>query len=357
MIRTLPIPVPPARHELLGSYLDRLATLHGLDPATLRTELGRNPQVKVLSGLTGRPHRQLAEALPQLRDPAADPAVFRHEPQPGCPRCDARHPGGRVVRLLPHHHYVCIRHRHWIGPPDIPGPPTPLGELPDIVRAQRRHTRLLRRHGPAASYDAVLTGFLICGHFWTGTPRTRTATRLQHIWTRRAAMLIPGYGDFSASRIFTAVYPEAVSLAGLLADSTWRRLAHGNTGDREQFLAEIGHRLGGSPYTSQPDHDAIGHWMNWDAPRPPITAPSTDAATLARGLAFVTSKANLARHDRSRYWFDRNREGGNVILHHRHIRPVLIRPWSRRMESIRGAIWASAGIDHTYVRDLEECAT
>jgi hypothetical protein len=30
--------------------------------------------------------------------------------------------------------------------------------------ARRAHLRLLHRLGPAATYDAVLTGFLICGH-------------------------------------------------------------------------------------------------------------------------------------------------------------------------------------------------
>ncbi|MCW2685178.1 MAG: hypothetical protein JWR37_68, partial [Mycobacterium sp.] len=78
----------------------------------------------------------------------------------------ARHPGGPVTHLLPHHRYVCTRHRYWVGPPDIAQPATGLGGLDDIVRAQRHHLRLLGRHGPAAAYDAVLTGFLFCGHLW-----------------------------------------------------------------------------------------------------------------------------------------------------------------------------------------------
>jgi hypothetical protein len=66
---------------------------------------------------------------------------------------------------------VCTRHRYWIGPPDARQPATPLSPgLADIVQAQWRHLRLLRRHGTAATYDAVLTGFLICGHLWTDQP-------------------------------------------------------------------------------------------------------------------------------------------------------------------------------------------
>jgi hypothetical protein len=33
--------------------------------------------------------------------------------------------------------------------------------------------------------------------------------------------------------------------------------------------------------------------------------------------------------------------GGGAILHHRHIRPVLIREWSPKMDGIAGTIWAS----------------
>jgi hypothetical protein len=40
-------------------------------------------------------------------------------------------------------------------------------DVPDAGNGgQRAHLRLLHRLGPAATYDAVLTGFLICGHRW-----------------------------------------------------------------------------------------------------------------------------------------------------------------------------------------------
>ena len=40
-------------------------------------------------------------------------------------------------------------------------------------------------------------------------------------------------------------------------------------------------------------------------------------------------------------WFQLYRRGGRVILHHGHIRPVLIRDWSRPMDGIAATIWAS----------------
>jgi hypothetical protein len=90
--------------------------------------------------------------------------------------------------------------------------------LGGIVQAQRRHLRLLRRYGPVATYDAVLTGFLICGHLWTDQPGEWDGPWQR--WTRRAEVLIPPGAEssqFSASRIFAAAYPEAVTLACLIA--------------------------------------------------------------------------------------------------------------------------------------------
>jgi hypothetical protein len=45
-----------------------------------------------------------------------------------------------------------------------------------------------------------------------------------------------------------------------------------------------------------------------------------------------------AHDDRSAMWFRLNRRAGSVILHHRHIGPVLIREWSREMDGITAAI-------------------
>jgi len=111
----LPVAVPPARHETLASYLARLASLHGLSPrglwhlvSTPRPGTRRRAIIPDrLAAVTGRPPGHLARALPELRRPEPDWQAWRHQPQPRCPRCDARHDGGPVTRLLPHHRYVC----------------------------------------------------------------------------------------------------------------------------------------------------------------------------------------------------------------------------------------------------------
>lgn len=354
----LPIAVAPARQETVASYLARLAALHGLHPREIWDQVStRRPgtthhdvATDRLAAVNGRPVQHLSHALPELRDPAPDWAAWRHQTQPGCPRCDARHEGGTVTRLLPHHRYVCTRHRYWIGPPDAGQPATPLGwPIADIVRAQRRHLRLVRRHGVAATYDAVLTGFLICGHLWGDQPLT--AVDAWHRWTLRAEVLIPtrsGPGEFSASRLFAALYPEAVDIAALVASPAWRRLAAGDTGQQQSFITEIGLRLGRPDYQSPEGGDAIAHWMKYDSGRPPSRPHKTYPQTSEHGSTRFrqASSQTRDRHDRSAMWFSINRRGGSVVLHHRHIRPILIRDWSRPMDGITATIWASQTTSH-----------
>jgi hypothetical protein len=38
-------------------------------------------------------------------------------------------------------------------------------------------------------------------------------------------------------------------------------------------------------------------------------------------------------------WFELYRRGGRVILHHGHIRPVLIRDWSTQIDGIAATFW------------------
>ena len=349
----LPIAVAPARQETVASYIARLANLHGLHPREIWEQVSsrrpgaarRDVATDRLSAVTGRPGQHLSRALPELRDPAPEWAAWRHQTQPRCPRCDARHEGGPVTRLLPHHRYVCTRHSYWIGPPDAGQPATPIGwQLADIVSAQRRHLRLVRRYGFAAAYDAVLTGFLICGHLWGDQPQTHVDA--WHRWTMRAEVLIPtgsGPGEFSASRLFAAVYPEAVDIGELVASPAWRRLAAGGAEQQQRFITEIGLRLGRPDYRPPAAGDAIAHWMKFDSGRPPSEPHKVFPGTREHGSTrqAKASRQSSDRQDRSAFWFRMNRRGGSVLLHHRHIRPVLIREWSPPMDGIAATIWQS----------------
>ena len=139
------------------------------------------------------------------------------------------------------------------------------------------------------------------------------------------------------------MYPEAVSIAVVLASPYWRGLAAGDARGQKQFLHEIGTRLGCPGYQPPSGGDAIAHWMKFDSWRPPSRPLRVFPDTRACGgtRAIYTDTAGQRRTLRDATWFGIHRRGGNIILHHRHIRPVLIREWSPRMDGIGAAIWAS----------------
>ena len=84
--------------------------------------------------------------------------------------------------------------------------------------------------------------------------------------------------------------------------------------------------------------------MKYDSWRPPslphTTFPQTRRYGSGPARAATTSRQSLQRHERSTLWFQLYRRGGRVILHHSHIRPVLIRDWSPKMDGIAATIWA-----------------
>ncbi|CAM5563000.1 hypothetical protein SXANM310S_01037 [Streptomyces xanthochromogenes] len=360
LVRRLPDPVPPAQHEVAASYISRLASLHGLDindlwiQMTRREKSGGMRRVVVperLAALTGRSVHSLAGALPELRDPQPNWSMFRHLPQTGCHRCDSKHPGGKVTRLLPHHRYVCIRHRTWIGPPDVNQPAADLSEIPAIVQSQRRHLRILRRHGWAATYDAVLTAFSFCGHIWDTTNPPEDRRHVWHTWDARARVLIPdddestAFRAYSTSKLFAAVYPEAIGLAALIAAPYWRQRAGGTLIEQFHFLDEISRRVS-YPYSDKPEFgDAIAHWAIVDSWRPPSSPTNTYSPARLKGSLPPLHATQARRHEQSALWFSRKRKAGSPLLRHLHVRPVIDRAWAPDYERTEGAIWHSKRTD------------
>ena len=354
----LPIRIRPARDEIAVSYLNRLAVLHEMPFAELWTQVSR-PRPRsttrrldpdLFATVVDQPSARLARAIIELRDPQPDWLALRHEPQHGCWRCTASHPGGPVLALHGHHHYVCLRHRAWIGPPDLGGsfPQPDLTALPEVVAAQRAHLRLLRRIGPTATFDAVLTGFLICAHRWTarGEPSPSDA---RHRWARRAQQLIPAGAEletFNASKLFAAVYPEAVEVADLIGTLHWRRLAAGNPDMQQRFAAEIGRRLGDPGYRPQVVHDAIAHWMDQDCWRPPSLPLHNYRSQRTFGGPHhpKPDQRNEKSCVISAAWFAQHRRGGHAMLHHRSLTPVIVRDWSPPNVLFESALTATATV-------------
>lgn len=356
MVSRLPISARPAADEIAVSYLARLATLHDMPFDELWKQASRprraHGSTLALDGdrlahIAGQPRERLNRALIELRGRGTDWLARRHQPQRGCRRCNARHPGGLVWQLLPHHRYVCTRHRIWIGPDQFDHPQPDLDELPEVVAAQHRHLRLLRRVGPAATYDAVLTGFLICAYRWNFVEIALDRAWLD--WHHRAEILIPSGTEtatFSASRLFAATYPEAVSLAELIGSLHWRRRAAGDPDDQRAFAADIGRRLGLRDYRPVMSQDPIAHWIEQDCWQPP-SLPNNDYRSLKTFGGRTFRKPDPRSEDTrltSAHWFAAHRRGGDAMLHHHSLNPVLIRDWSRKMELFAGALDVCASV-------------
>lgn len=353
----LPIRIRPAGDEIAVSYLNRLAVLHEMPFTELWTQVSRprnGSSTRRLdpdrfAAVADQPHHRLARAIIELRDPGPDWLALRHEPQPGCWRCIATHPGGPVLQLLGHHRYVCLRHRIWVGPSDLTGFPQPdLSGLPEVVAAQRAHLRLLRRLGPAACFDAVLTGFLICAHRWTDR-RDPPPGDARHRWGRRAQLLIPAnteLGTFTPSKLFAATYPEAVDIAELIGALRWRRMAAGDTAMQQRFVAEIGRRLGQPGYRPQVVLDPIAHWIDQDCWQPP-SLPLHDYRS-QRTFGGPSYRKSDQRNEEARFtsaaWFAQHRCGGDVMLHHRSLAPVILRDWAQPNVLFESAISATATV-------------
>jgi hypothetical protein len=138
-------------------------------------------------------------------------------------------------------------------------------------------------------------------------------------------------------------------LAALIASPTWRHFAAGDADQQRQFTTEVGRRLH-RPHHPGDGGDAVAHWMMFDCWRPPSRPDRTFPDSLHHGASQPpkVSANSRDRHNRSAQWFARTRRGGGAILHHRHIRPVLIREWSPKMDGIAGTIWASQNTSSTW---------
>jgi hypothetical protein len=234
----------------------RLAPTH--DAELNAAALGR------LAVPTGQAIPSLHQALPALAlGTPADGAVPTitwlvtgpEGPFVGCARCLARHGvTSTAIVYLPVGRYLCARHAVWLHGHQQPH----LANTPDIVQAQRRHDRLVRRHhAPGARHayqqaQQIVLDWLERG--WHRELRARWDQRLHRLGatnqvTRDNDLLVP------------AVHPEAVALAGLLVSPWWRsRLLHDSRTSSWPFLLEAGRRLGLRcyPAMSWSDHSSPG---------------------------------------------------------------------------------------------------
>ncbi|MDX3832891.1 TniQ family protein [Streptomyces europaeiscabiei] len=260
-LRALPLTPPPVHRETIGSYLNRLADANHLTIGHLSSLVGPSRQhrrddnrvgywtpaaLPRLAVLTGRSASLLVRAMPPL-GATGDPSlrlprsvteeVTEPRRRPACRLCMARHHiRGLVVRSTPPHQGVCHRHHRWL----LGDEQHDLTRLPEVLRANRRHQRIVRR-GTPPSTDLAYVDARDRALKWfaseTGCPPLRQR------WDRRLDVLGEDpFGDPyrpSDARIELVTYPEVVVLTGLFASPHWREHSH--------LPAEAARRLGIAP--------------------------------------------------------------------------------------------------------------
>jgi hypothetical protein len=234
-LRPLPRTVIPVAGEYHLDYVRRLAEANHLDFLELTGALDDTAAITVYrTGWTRHQQERLAVAASQPLARIArlywpDPRVylrdlegFHRRLRPACRRCTAhRGIADPVACFLPPHLTVCRRHRLWIGPSArTHAAQLDVSQLPEILRAQRRHLAQLRHHRwwevEAAISDAtqIIHRALRAGT-WTPRQRQRLHQLDPGTWQQAAPGADPGW-QYSLSGnlvIQIALYPDAVQLA------------------------------------------------------------------------------------------------------------------------------------------------
>lgn len=244
LVRPLPLPVKPFPRETEDSYLWRLSQTNKIPVQRLSSPsqwlLSRRDYVSRLSIVSGQPRDSLLRAIPHLGETEQRP---RQRARYACRRCVAQRTGTTnhsVWSWMTCHDQVCVPHRLWIGRAvDSPAGQLDLTDLPKVVRAQRRHYRLLRRHG-SLMMDAC---YRFGSEFWHNLFQRgyRLSDRAERL--RRLSPVNGLVRPFDPRR-YVAVYPEIVETISLYASPRWRSLALADDEAKfEQFKAEFNRRL------------------------------------------------------------------------------------------------------------------
>ena len=139
---------------------------------------------------------------------AADP----HSPvraTTACRRCAARHGIHQPVPVhLPVHHKVCTRHGIWLS--DAGQPQLDLAACPEIITAQHRASRLLRRYTP----QELMLAYQAASRAIPPWPPSLAAIPLH--WRHRLLTLQTAnqrYGTPTGHDTYThaAIYPDAIA--------------------------------------------------------------------------------------------------------------------------------------------------
>nr|WP_108990785.1 DNA-binding protein [Streptomyces coelicoflavus] len=286
----------PLQRETTSSLICRIASRYGMEAKVLRACWrwrnyppgheggGARADAEVLLNAAGRQlvvgmggveEEVLARALPswgkedaKLRAGAGDPVGLWRTGGAvagpvafGCRLCAVRRTGAsvRVVRYTPRWERVCVRHGRWLLDADANQPleHLDLRGLPEVVAAQRRWTRVVRRAVRAgiepervfALAQAVVARWWEQAYGW----------EREKIWPWRLHQVAGGDagGDLEWWRIVgrdAVVFPEVVAVADALLDPAMAELVWADSGAGRpralpadgMFCRSLGERLGRS---------------------------------------------------------------------------------------------------------------
>lgn len=243
----------PLQDETRFSYLARVAAAnHVPDRAVWRRLAVRPPDTdedplvasRWIAALAGIDQQRLLAAVADLRVGSVGPdgplpvtgrPLPRHARQaPPCRFCAARRGAAPDRDIDPDwalepevwlsvEDNVCRRHQVWIGPGatsydrqlDLTG-------LPEVVQAQTRHHRLVRRRGRREAFLAYTDAARIWWKLaWLHDYTTERDQRIH----RLGVDVDPEDLDFDDPLRHAAIYPETVALTALLASPCWRTQA------------------------------------------------------------------------------------------------------------------------------------
>ncbi|MFH9426501.1 hypothetical protein [Streptomyces sp. NPDC017529] len=197
----------------------------------------------------------------------------------------------------------------------------------------------------------MLSAFMICAHVWADGRLPGEDFHCWHTWDSRTYTLIPyghaakSYSSYSTSKLFAAVYPEAIALAPLIASPYWRQRASGSTTEQTGFFTEVSKRVT-YPYNDPGRGDAIVHWAIADSWRPPSKPLTTYTPGRVRGKMSPLHASRVKRHENSVKWYSRiSRNQGRTLLFHNHLKPVLLRERTPQYVKWEGTIWHSSRTD------------
>ncbi len=226
----LPRQVTPITGETLISYLTRLATANHLTtseilvvlPTWFTTKIN-NPDERAqhhmlapattdalhaLARLTGTSPAGLARALPAFGTSDTHGPV---RATTACHRCTARRGVLQPVPVhLPAHHKICTRHGIWLS--DAGQPNLDLAACPEIITAQHRANRLLRRHTPQQlllTYQAAAKSIPP----WPTSPAAIPLHWRHRLLTLQTTNHRYGTPTDHDAYIHAAIYPDAITLA------------------------------------------------------------------------------------------------------------------------------------------------